>query len=501
MSISDQWANVLWDDAWCISQTSDGYYTFENGYTELYMSTNGSSSLGNVIHLNGYIPSLCQWTLERYTTPMEGLNWISYATVLLPGESFTYKAAMYSSVIGKNGPVEYYILDTNGNAIASGNENVTILETTGLVTAEALGSLRVCASFPNTSMYWYVNLTVEESMEGMHFLKNKGTSKYMQQNNGNSYHAEQHDCNGSYIQRWSVVHEGNGYYSIQNNYNYLYLTAQDTTEEEKKILLESIVGHPSSRQLWYFTELSDGSYIVKAKSWEGTSLVLAVGDGINSNGINIEQKNYSSDEDYRDEWILYVQKDYTLMYIGYIVGDPLMPPILNAVDQSLRNYANMDGYAYTSLNKNDLIAHLSSSSIFSCITHGLQTGLTTTDGLLTISDINALDDNVFNNLEFAYLGACLTGKGTTDENNFMNALHNKGVNTVLGFTDETYVIETNLWTQVFMEALANGDSINVAMQTADFAVESNSDCDLLPARSTDASHRYLIGSDTFAPCN
>ena len=209
---------------------------------------------------------------------------------------------------------------------------------------------------------------------------------------------------------------------------------------------------------------------------------------------------YTNNSNYNDEWIIVDRKDYTLMFMGYEAGDPLMPPILNSVSTSLHNNANMDGYEYTLLSKNDLLIYLSSSSIFSCITHGEQTSIYTSDGKLTVSDINGLSSNAFDNLEFVYLGACLTGEGKDSANNLVNAIYNKGADTVLGFIDEIFVIEANLWTEVFMTTLSTGCTVNTAINAADAAVWEDNDCQSLPFFTMDNAHRYLVGSGALAPC-
>lgn len=218
-----------------------------------------------------------------------------------------------------------------------------------------------------------------------------------------------------------------------------------------------------------------------------------------NNGLNIRQREYLDNTSYKDEWLLHMQKDYTLMYIGYSVGDSLMPPIVSAVDSALQTQAKMNGYGYTSLSKNELLVHLSSTSIFSCITHGLSSSIGTSDGTLTINDINSLNNTAFNNLKFVYFGACLTGSGRSGGTNLVNTVYNKGADTVLGFTIEVFVSETNLWTQSFMTNLATGVSINSAMNTADITVRNDPGIDV-PFYSTSSTNRYLAGSAELIPC-
>ena len=259
----------------------------------------------------------------------------------------------------------------------------------------------------------------------------------------------------------------------------------------------------SDNQKWKITKTHNGSYKIKAKSSENYTakdLVLDVQSYIITQNLNIQQREYLDNDSFGDEWWLYMQKDYTLMYIGYSLGDPLMPPIVNNVSNSLRNNANMSGYAYTALNKDELLVRLSSSMIFSCITHGSQTSIATADGTLEVTDVTDLASNAFSDLEFVYFGACRTGEGGVNGSNLVNAVYAKGANAVLGFTVDTVVVETNLWTEVFMSELSTGCTIDYAMNIADQAVRNDPVCSTFVDHSTSGVYRYLAGSGSSRPC-
>lgn len=150
--------------------------------------------------------------------------------------------------------------------------------------------------------------------------------------------------------------------------------------------------------------------------------------------------------------------------------------------------------------KSELLVYLSSSSIYSCITHGLQDGINVADGKLTISDLDSIYDSAFDQLRFVYLGACLTGKGTDSGNNLVNKFYNKGADAVLGFTISVFVSETNAWSKYFMLSLAEGETIAHAIEMADYMVQNNPTINV-PYYSTAHTYRYLAGSNQLAPCN
>ena len=177
-----------------------------------------------------------------------------------------------------------------------------------------------------------------------------------------------------------------------------------------------------------------------------------------------------------------------------------MPPIVDSVSNALETNAGMNGYEATSLTKSEALGLLSSTSLFSCITHGTQTSINTSDNKITVSDINLLSNTAFDNLKFVYLGACDTGIGRNGANNLANAIFNKGADAVLGFTTKIVVNETNAWTEAFMIELSRGSTINEAMDAADEIVHRNPDI-LEPYTTSDTDNRYFQGSLQMVPCN
>lgn len=330
---------------------------------------------------------------------------------------------------------------------------------------------------------------------GTYFFKNGQYDKYMQIDNNASINEngaiiELWEFDGGLDQKWTLEYMHNGYYKISSCASGKVITAPSNVDNS---LTQKDYGL-SDEQLWKITAIG-GMYKFSPKS--NSSYYMAAGSGIlGSNGRNVEMR--ASQSDSKDKWALHMQNDYTLMYIGYEPGDTLMPPILNTVKTALTN-ANKTGYGYTSLNKADLLVHLSSTSIFSCITHGLSTAIATTDDTLTVNNINALDNTAFDSLKFVYLGACLTGEGGSSANNLVNAFYNKGADTVLGFTISVLVGETNSWTKSFMLSLASGSTISKAMTDADTAVRNDATVNVVHY-TTSSTYRYIAGSPQIAPC-
>ena len=252
---------------------------------------------------------------------------------------------------------------------------------------------------------------------------------------------------------------------------------------------------------WKFQSMPNGTFKIISKCGEANDYALAINTSNSTAGIKLIQGEYDDDNSSIYEWYIHMQKDYTLMYIGYEDGDPLMPPILASVSSELKENAHMDGYGYTALSKQALLEHLSSSSIFSCITHGLSNAIAVTgEESLCINDINSLHSTAFDNLDFVYLGACFTGAGKNDSNNLVNAFYNKGATAVLGFSVKTIVAQTNLWTSYFMEELSKGKTVTEAAVVADARISVNPKFADVVSFSTQPDNRYYVGPESYAPC-
>lgn len=337
----------------------------------------------------------------------------------------------------------------------------------------------------------------EEDFSGLWLFNNvKYNNKYIHINNvdnpGENEIIELHTYNPYWALRWYIINVGNGYYKIESILTGLVLTAPTGYNND---IVRQTTYTGANTQLWKFIKQLDGTYKISPKSNHNCYLV----PGAVSNAADQDLEISFAQSDGGDKWYLLTNKDFLLMYIGDYVGDPLMPPLINSVKNSLETNANMVGDAYTSLNKDRLIAHLSNTSIFSCITHGLQVGIQTSNGLLTTVDIDSLHASALSNLKFAYLGACYTGQGKTGAINLVNSIYNRGADAVLGFTVNVLVDETNQWSKDFMEFLSEGYSISTAMYFADIEVKrvfSNRYNNITVL----TNNRYFVGSEQMVPC-
>lgn len=316
----------------------------------------------------------------------------------------------------------------------------------------------------------------------------------------------QWNFHGGNTQRWVMTHLGNGSYSIKsaNSSSAFYLGVKnDSTSYDQPIVLRT--GPITDGMKWKVSLTSSGAYKFTPLTGEDNDYVLALDDGIMgiaiANGDTLQQRHYVDDTNYRDEWVLHLQKDYSLMFIGYSEGDEQMPIILNSIENVLINTANLSGYGETSMTMLELAEHLASSNIYACITHGSQTSIKVSDGSFTVDNVNDFSANALDNLTFVYLGACKTGCGGDGANNLVNALSSKGVDTVLGFKVDVYVDETYIWTEAFMKSIGRGNTIAQAMDDADAALRADPSMEGRLIFTVGEENRYIVGSTSVAPCD
>lgn len=512
-------------------------YTWEettatwNNAANLY-ATDGnlgtSSASSSVVAFN--ITSLAKAWRNYYLAPSAGFMLINQNET-----NVTKKFGIYSSEHSNTAKRPYVVLNYSGTiwldeseiSIAQGKKRTLIATTdpaggtvrwsssneavatvsAGVVTANAPGFATITARYvdgngqPHTAQCMVLVIPLAE---GTYFLQNRQTGVYADvaaRITTAGALVQQWEFHGGATQKWKLTHVSNGYYTLhlENAGSMYYMGVEGNSQiTDSNIVLRT--GTVDDGMLWHFETTADGAYRIVPKLAEAqtTERALVATTSNNTNGDRLAYGNYvANNGSYRDEWFFCEQKDYSLMYIGVEVGDSEMPPIVAAVGDALRTVAEMDGYENTSLTKNEVLVHLSAVSVFSCITHGVQTRILATDDTLSVADINSLSDSAFDDLKFVYFGACETGKGKGAEVNLVNTVYNKGADAVLGFTINVRVNETNEWTKAFMIALAEGKTIASALTEADkYLVNEQKIAQL----TTGPENRYLLGSDQLIPC-
>lgn len=151
-----------------------------------------------------------------------------------------------------------------------------------------------------------VNITPPVISNGVYYFKNAGTQKYMDIEGpaaGSGTQIHQWDLHGDTSQRWDVQFVSNDHYKIQSVYSGLYLSvANNSTAQDAAIVQNSFDW--LNGQLFKFERTAAGNIKITPKTGSANNRVLAVGWSVaNTNGVNIEQRNYSEDSNYIDEWV------------------------------------------------------------------------------------------------------------------------------------------------------------------------------------------------------
>ena len=160
------------------------------------------------------------------------------------------------------------------------------------------------------------------------------------------------------------------------------------------------------------------------------------------------------------------------------------------INSTVRGYCEDIGCSefnkYVGANYLGVIQLMADSSYCVISTHGSSTGIDCNYqgnfSYLTTTNLNTLTEDYFNTTRCVLLDACSTASGgANNQNNFVNTLYSRGVQSVVGFQEETYFFfdENNnvvsdkgnkLWATVFTRCLSEAKTIDEAIQEATNAV-------------------------------
>lgn len=131
----------------------------KNGSTNSpsYVATNSTNNGDNLV-MSNTVDSSAKWELLKYTgEDMYSLLYTKYTDELLTGEEFKFKAYMYSTVIGHNGPVIYSVSSTTGATTS----NASIDCDTGSVIALKEGEFKVRATYAGAPWLWTLTIKTD----------------------------------------------------------------------------------------------------------------------------------------------------------------------------------------------------------------------------------------------------------------------------------------------------------------------------------------------------
>ena len=406
-----------------------------------------------------------------------------------------------------NQTFEWSVYDMDNYAVDTGRV-ATINASTGALTAVAPGySIIRGRKVLNSQEYWvtfvlHVSTDAEADWPDA-FIRNAESIKYVDIENqamANNTAIHQWQFHGGKTQRWKLERDVDGYYTIRSlnsGSTSYYLGIAGTS-----VILTSSGSLNSSKWKIGFGGKKGVKLIPKTR--ESEDYVLALQTSNTNNGTKLVIQPHTYDNDFSDEWRLPGKVDYSLVYIGVSDGDANMPPYIT-LNENAFHASGRYGNGVTAAEKHEMLEYLALSNVFSCITHGNVTCIRlTNDVIFDTTDITPLASDAFADLDIVCLGACYTGRGKENIANLVNAIHSKGAKVVIGFIDDADVDETNAWVPSFINAIAQGMTVQEAIDAGDTAASyyypDNNPLNPFNHPTTSEDYRYVVGDTNFIPC-
>ena len=370
---------------------------------------------------------------------------------------------------------------TNSNS----NSHVEINASTGEMYGTRIGRAFIYVEKKNYSPTCLLEFEVLVILSGEYYIKNKETGKFVDIQDEayfSGQQIEQMTFDGGESQKWDFVYrENDGYYEIiirDGANRRFYLSVKDSsTANDASVVLRSTL---TDGALWKVAYTESGAFKITPKTGEANNRVLAVGAYVaNVDGVDIEQRDYVNDENYKDEWMVEDASSgrsrYKLMAYNEspnIKRDSFFAPTGDIIGQYL-GYSIYTEY-YSNCTKDNMKNYMSDSEIFIVHTHGKKTGFMVGPSLyLTMSDLSYCN---LDGLKFALLLTCKTGEGFSETNianntptNIIEKMVCQGAETVVGFTNTTTAGDCNRLAEDLLEAmLYNGLNLQEAMESIDY---------------------------------
>ena len=361
---------------------------------------------------------------------------------------------------------------------SSSNTAIATVSSSGSILGIGVGMATITVKHKATGTTTSFSVTVEPSYEGTYFIRNPKEGAYMQiddQKTPNfsdeSAIIELWKINGGNEQRWTITTVGNGYYKILSAISGKALSVSSGKENngEKALIQETYSG--VDRQLWKITESARGYYVFKPKSSEPytTDWVMAAGDTIlSSDGLNVEQREYSNDSNVKDEWEM-LKCGTDVMMFGVIDKDKAdrhspFDSVMRTLDGTEYEDYNLIVTDYLSIE--DCLAQMEEAKIFVASCHG-GAKINENGVLVNFIALSGNSDNYsdlswmhfmqasapvdFSNMELAVFVACESAYGGTSVNNLITAAVNAGADYAIGFRENIITAAANIWIELFFD--------------------------------------------------
>ena len=264
------------------------------------------------------------------------------------------------------------------------------------------------------------------------------------------------EFDGGDYQKWNFTWISGEYYKITSDKSGLALSVRaGYLNTGEQYLAQEDYGE-YDRQLWKITKTARGTFVIRPKSGEAytTDWCMASGNPLLGivNGVNVEQRAYSNDSDYKDEWVL-CDYDYSILLAIDDADGASRDTYFNSTKNNLQTERNgivsiVSTSVYTSCTASEMISYLQNNNMFIVHTHGIKTGFKIAPSTyLSISDLTGVN---LSNLNFVLLLTCNTGVdfdpvhiSSNSPVNIVEKMVCCGAKTVVGFKEETWVSDCN----------------------------------------------------------
>ncbi len=327
----DTWDGTESDERWTIEWETGYYYClsqYSSGTKRLTIRNNNQEDVNAVFVRNDTASNdRCQWILQPADNVPAGIYLYDLETgevfdntpvkYIAPDETRTFTDIGVIPVAYSGDVIDQSFIWSSGNtakATVTSSGNVSGISSTGSGQVGISISWN-CPQHTNVSnMYW---MQVLEIPNGLYFLKNKKSGKYVDIQNQEMVDGKniiQYSFHGYNSQRWVIKRSSGKYYTIKsaNSHDSFYLSSFGNTYNDNVVLH---TGNLVNGKLWEIKETSSGAYLISSKCSSATNqlYVMDIENGTNNNGGNVHQRLYSNDSNYRDEWI--IETGYNTFFI------------------------------------------------------------------------------------------------------------------------------------------------------------------------------------------
>ena len=177
MGASDVYGDIAGYQRWAIEGTDCGY-TIENTFVSGYLAAQATTYDGAQLFVQSDDDTqnyYTRWDFEPYEgTEINGMGMNKFTYGVAKGSSFVYEPFCYSTVIGRNGPPTFDVLERDGSA----TDKATISNVSGRLQALEMGEINILTGFPGAPWYWIWNAEVQFEHNGIVFLQNRDSKMY-----------------------------------------------------------------------------------------------------------------------------------------------------------------------------------------------------------------------------------------------------------------------------------------------------------------------------------